>query len=83
MTAYFQLPEVYYPCLRNEASMEELRRTLHLERARKAWEEPRPRGSAPQQREQLEVAEPAPPSPSLRELGRNDGEEPSPPSLAA
>ena len=54
---------VYYQFLQDTSSVQELRRTLHLEGAKKAWEE----CSAP----------------SLRRLGKNDEEEPSPPSSAA
>ena len=75
---------LYYQCLQDEGIMEELRRTLHLEGARRAWEEPSPARQAPQQ-PQL----PGPPShaeplpPNLRVLGNDVEEEPSPPSSAA
>ena len=72
---------MYYQCLRDKDNLQELRRTLHLEDAtKKAWEEPSlPSHAAPQ----TLSPRPLTPAESLRMLGTNDEEEPSPPSSAA
>ena len=74
---------MYYPCLRDEGAMQELRRTLRLKDAKKAWEDPSPPSHAPPQHLSPRPLTPAETLPSLRQLGKNDEEEPSPPSLAA
>ena len=74
---------MYYPYLRDDGAMQELRRTLRLKDAKTAWEEPSPPSHAPPQHLSPRPLTPAETLPSLRQLGKSDEEEPSPPSSAA
>ena len=73
---------MYYTFLRGKGNMQELLRTLHLKDAKTAWEEPSPPSHAPPQHLSPRPLTPAETLPSLRQLGKNDEEESSPPSLA-
>ena len=89
MVAFFPLAKacaahrIYYPFLQDNGNMQELRRTLHLTGAKRAWEEPSPPSPASPPPLSPRPLTPAETLPSLRRLGTNDEEEPSPPSSAA